>query len=134
MKQFLSTHEQKIRYLIVGGWNTLFGYGIFAALYFWLGTSMGYLWILSISFVISVANSYFGYKIFVFKTKGNMVSEFLRVYLVYGISFVFNLITLPFLVEIIHLNVYIAQAIVIIVTVIGSYVLHKNFSFKNKKQ
>lgn len=132
MKVFLTRHEQKIRYLIVGGWNTLFGYGIFAALYFWLGSSMNYLWILSISFVISVANSYLGYKIFVFKTKGNVIKESLRVYLVYGVSFVFNLIMLPFLVEIVHLNMYIAQAFVVFVTIIGSYLLHKNFSFKLK--
>lgn len=130
MKQFLIAHEQKIRYLIVGGWNTLFGYGVFAALYFWFGSSMNYLWILSISFVLSVANSYLGYKIFVFKTKGNVVKESLRVYLVYGISFVFNLIMLPFLVEIMHLNIYIAQALIIIITIVGSYLLHKNFSFK----
>ncbi len=132
MKQFLTRHDQKIRYLIVGGWNTLFGYGVFAALYFWLGNSMSYLWILSISFVLSVANSYLGYKIFVFKTKGNIVRESLRVYLVYGVSFIFNLMMLPFLVEIIHLNMYMAQAFVTIVTIAGSYVLHKKFSFKLK--
>lgn len=132
MKQFLTRHEEKIRYLIVGGWNTVFGYGIFAGLYFWLGDTMNYLWILSISFVISVANAYLGYKIFVFKTKGNIVSESLRVYLVYGVSFIFNLIMLPFLVEIVHLNMYIAQGLVTIITIVGSYVLHKNFSFKAK--
>ncbi|HEX5329496.1 GtrA family protein [Sulfuricurvum sp.] len=129
MKQFLTRHEQKIRYLIVGGWNTLFGYGVFAALYFWFGNSMNYLWILSISFVISVANSYLGYKIFVFKTKGNIISESLRVYFVYGVSFVFNLITLPIFKEWLHLNVYLAQALITIITIAGSFILHKKFSF-----
>lgn len=132
MKQFITKHEQKLRYLIIGGWNTVFGYGVFAGLYFWLEGSIHYLWILSISFVISVANAYLGYKLFVFKTQGNIVSESLRVYLVYGVSFFFNLMMLPFLVEILHINIYFSQAFVIIVTIIGSYVMHKNFSFRLK--
>src|SRR3990167_5233547 len=130
MKRFLTKHEQKIRYLIIGGWNTGFGYGVFATLYFIFSGSLHYLLILSISFVISVANAYIGYKLFVFRTKGNILRESLRVYFVYGVSFVFNLIMLPFLVEILGLNMYAAQAVVTIITILGSYVLHKNFSFK----
>lgn len=130
MKQFVIKHEQKIRYLIVGGWNTLFGYGVFAGLYFWLSDSLHYMIILSISFAISVANAYIGYKFFVFKTKGNVLRESIRVYLVYGISFLFNLAVLPVLVEVLHINVYLSQAFVTVLTIIGSYILHKNFSFK----
>jgi putative flippase GtrA len=133
MKKFLTQHEQKIRYLIIGGWNTLFGYSVFAGLYFWLSGSVHYLVILSLSYIISITNTYIGYKLFVFKTKGNILREYFRFYLVYGVSFVVNLASLPFLLEILHFNMYVAQALITIITVIGSYVLHKNFSFKGKK-
>jgi len=133
MKKFLTQHEQKIRYLIIGGWNTLFGYGVFAGLYFWLSGSIHYLVILSLSYIISITNTYIGYKLFVFRTKGNILREYFRFYLVYGVSFLVNLTSLPFLLEILHLNMYVAQALITIITVIGSYVLHKNFSFKGKK-
>jgi putative flippase GtrA len=133
MKQFISKHKQKIRYLIIGGWNTVFGYGVFAGLYFWLSGSVHYLLILSLSYIINITNAYVGYKLFVFRTKGNILREYFRFYLVYGVSFVVNLASLPFLLEILHLNMYVAQALITIITVIGSYVLHKNFSFKEEK-
>ncbi len=133
MKQFLTRHEQKIRYLIIGGWNTVFGYGIFAALYFWFASSIHYLAILSISYVLSITNAYIGYKLFVFRTKGNILREYFRFYLVYGVSFIFNLTMLPLFVETFSLNMYVAQAIVTVITILGSYVLHKKFSFKGKE-
>lgn len=132
MKQFLTKHEQKIRYLIIGGWNTVFGYGVFAGLYFWLSGSVHYLLILSISYVLSITNAYIGYKIFVFRTKGNILKEYLRFYVVYGVSFLFNLATLPIFVEMLKFNMYAAQAVVTIITILGSYVLHKKFSFRDK--
>ncbi|MDD2828643.1 MAG: GtrA family protein [Sulfuricurvum sp.] len=130
MKRFVSKHEQKIRYLIVGGWNTVFGYGVFAGLYFWLEGSVHYLVILAISYILSITNAYVGYKFFVFKTKGNIVREYFRFYVVYGTAFLVNLIVLPFLVEVGGLNMYVAQAFVTFLTIIGSYIMHKNFSFK----
>lgn len=133
MKRFLTKHEQKIRYLIIGGWNTVFGYGVFAALYFWLADTMHYLMILSISYILSITNAYVGYKLFVFKTRGNILREYLRFYAVYGISFLFNLASLPLFIEILKLNMYVAQAIVTMVTILGSYMLHKNFSFKENQ-
>lgn len=133
MKRFVTKHEQKIRYLIVGGWNTVFGYAVFAALYFWLAGSIHYLVILSISYVLSITNAYIGYKLFVFRSKGNIVREYLRFYVVYGAVFLVNLAVLPLLVEIGDLNMYISQALVTMLTIIGSYVLHKNFSFKGKE-
>lgn len=133
MKQFITKHEQKLRYLIIGGWNTVFGYGIFAGLYFWLEGFIHYLVILSISYVLSITNAYIGYKLFVFKTRGNILREYFRFYLVYGVSFIFNLATLPLFVETLRFNMYVAQAIVTLITILGSYLLHKNFSFKGKQ-
>ncbi len=133
MKQFLTKHEQKIRYLIIGGWNTVFGYGVFVALYFWFADSIHYLVILSISYILSITNAYIGYKLLVFRTKGNILREYLRFYVVYGASFLFNLATLPLFVEILNLNMYAAQAIVTMITILGSYVMHKNFSFKRNQ-
>lgn len=133
MKQLIIKHEEKIRYLIIGGWNTLFGYGVFSGLYFWLSGSIHYLVILSLSYIISITNTYIGYKLFVFRTKGDILREYFRFYLVYGVSFLVNLASLPVLLEILHLNMYVAQALITLLTVIGSYVLHKNFSFKGKK-
>ncbi|MBI5245435.1 MAG: GtrA family protein [Elusimicrobia bacterium] len=123
-------HGKQLRFLVVGGWNTVFGYGLFAGLYF--ATSrlgLHYMVAAVISNLIAVANAYLCYKLFVFKTKGNYLREYLRFNLSYAGLFAFNLAALPLLVNLARLSPLIAQAALLVVTVAVSYVMHNYFSF-----
>ncbi len=122
-------HEEKIRYLVAGGWNTVFGYGTFAAMFFFWGDYIHYMAIMIISYIVSVSNAYISYKFFVFKTKGNYLREYLRFYLVYGFAFILNIVLLPVSVEVFKINPLISQAAIVMVTVVFSYLGHKNYSF-----
>jgi len=102
-------HKEKINYLLVGGWNTVFGYFTFVLLYFLFSQRIHYLFLLVISSILSITNAYIGYKTFVFKTKGNYVREYLRFYLVYGGVMLINFIALPIIVEFTHFSPPIAQ-------------------------
>ena len=119
-----------LRYLIVGAWNTVFGYGVFALLYFLLSANIHYVIIAIISNIIAITMAYAGYKLFVFKTKGNYLAEYLRFYVVYGFSMILGLILLPLFVEFLKLNVYLAQAAATIACISVSFVGHRNFSFR----
>jgi putative flippase GtrA len=123
-------HREKILYLITGGWNTVFGYGSFALLYYFLSGHVNSLVILTISYVISITNSYIGYKLFVFRTKGGIIREYLRFYVVYGGSFIVNIVLLPVLVDRYKFNAYLSQAGIVMATILGSYLMHKKFTFK----
>jgi putative flippase GtrA len=129
MKDFYRKHDEKIKYLIIGVWNTLFGYSIFIGLYYLLHERFNYLIILVFSYVVGITNSYICYKIFVFKTKGNYFAEYLRFFLVYGASFLINIILMPLFVEIMGLKPVPAQGIILFFTVIVGYLGHKHFSF-----
>jgi len=129
IKKFYSLHGQKIRYLLVGGWNTVFGYLLFAVLFSLLGAWVNYIAILVISYVFGITNAYLCYKFLVFRTEGNYLREYLRFYLVYGAAFLLNLALLPVFVELLHLDPLISQGIIVGLTVIISYIAHKNFSF-----
>lgn len=129
MFRFFKKHQEKVNYLLVGGWNTVFGYLVFAASYYLFGKHIHYMFLLIASSVISITNAYIGYKIFVFKTTGNFVREYMRFYVVYGASILVNLILLPIIVEVTGLSPVIAQGFVIVLTVIASYFGHRNFSF-----
>lgn len=126
----VSKHQEKIRYLIAGGWNTLFGYCTFAALLFIFAKQLHYILILVITYVISVSNAYVSYKFLVFRTKGNYLREYLRFYLVYGAVFVANLILLPISVELLNIKPLISQAMIIAGAVVISYFGHKHYSFQ----
>lgn len=121
--------QEKIKYLIAGGWNTVVGFGSFVFLYFLLKNSLHYIFILMISQVIGITNAYVSYKFFVFKTKGNYIKEYLRFYVVYGFAFIANLMLLPLFVEILKISPLFSQAVVIIITIIIGFFGHKNFSF-----
>ena len=79
---------QVVRYLVVGAWNTLFGYGMYALLNFLLAPLLNeYLAAMAASVlanVIAISVAFLGYKLWVFRTKGNFLREYLRCYLVYG--------------------------------------------------
>lgn len=122
--------NDKVRYLMIGGYNTIFGYGVFAALWMLWGPSLHYIGVLVISHIISVTNAFFGYRILVFRKKGNAWGDFIKFNMVYLGAFGFNLLALPFLIEGGGLHPLVAQALLVIVTVIASYVLHRRFSFK----
>jgi len=124
-------HKEKINYLLVGGWNTVFGYFTFVLLYFLFSQIIHYLFLLVIASILSITNAYIGYKTFVFKTKGNYVREYLRFYLVYGGVMLLNFVTLPIIVKLSHLSPPVAQGGFICITVVFSYFGHKHFSFKH---
>jgi putative flippase GtrA len=127
------------RYLLVGAWNTLFGYGSFAFFTAILSPMIPYSYIVAsvISSLLNISVSYLGYKWFVFKTRGNYLREWLRCVAVYSGGIVFGVVTLPVLVTVIRRSTryvtqapYIAGAILTAFMVVYSFVGHKKFSFR----
>jgi putative flippase GtrA len=126
-----SESRQFARYLLAGGANTVFGYGIYAALNYALTDLFPYAYLAAavLGNIIAITLAYINYKFFVFKTKGNYLKEYLRFYVVYGFSLVLGLILLPFFVEVLLINSYLAGALLLPITVLISFIGHKNFSF-----
>ena len=92
---------QFVRYLCVGAFNTLFGYTTFAVALTLLNGVLPqrfvYLTVVVASVVstpLNITVAYFGYKIFVFKTRGNYLLEWLKAFAVYGTSMIPGLIAL----------------------------------------
>ncbi|HET9100294.1 MAG TPA: GtrA family protein [Acidobacteriaceae bacterium] len=130
---------QFLRYLLVGGWNTLFGYATYALFTALLmpRVRFGYILASAFSSVINITVAYLGYKLFVFKTKGNYVGEWLRCIAVYGSGMMPGLLLLPLLVGglhyVFHLQrsaPYIAGALLMGLGVLYSFFGHKHFTFR----
>ena len=121
---------QIARYLLVGVWNTIFGAGIYALLYWLFGTRVHYLLLLIPANILAITNAYLGYKYIVFKTFGNAWREYLRCYVVYGGMMVVNAMLLYLLVTLIRLAPPLANVFCVITTTIATYFSHKHFSFR----
>ena len=134
--------QQFMRYILVGGFNTVFGYGLFALLN-WLSRGLGsynYMYAAVLANLISISVAFLGYKWFVFRTRGNYLSEYIRCLGVYGGSALIGLAGLPILVPILRRSLrqpeqapYIAAAILTVVTVVFSFLGHKNISFRPRQ-
>lgn len=126
----MTERERGLRYLLVGAWNTVFGYGAFAVLQLTLGDSINYIFLLAIAQVLATINAFIGYRLLVFQVKGNVLRDFGRFSLVYAGAFAVNLALLPLLVELCGVPVLLAQAFVVGGTVLASFFAHRNFSFR----
>jgi len=127
------------RYLLVGAFNAVFGYGTYALFVAILDrmTPHGYIPASIISSVLNITVSYLNYKWFVFKTQGNYLREWARCVAVYSSAIVINVLLLPLCVFVIRrwtnffaAAPYIAGAVLIGSTTIYSFVGHKRFSFR----
>ena len=120
------------RYLLVGVWNTAFGYTTFAVFTALLRNYIpaSYMAAGLISSVLNITVSFLGYKWFVFKTKGNYLREYLKYYVVYGASAAGGVALLAVLVSGLGVNVYVAQACILCVQTAMSFAGHRRFSFR----
>jgi putative flippase GtrA len=127
------------RYLLVGAWNTLFGYGSYVLLTAILTPVIPHSYIAAsvISSLLNISVSFLGYKWFVFKTKGNYMREWIRCVGVYSGGILFGVLALPVLVMFIRRNTrfvaqapYIAGAVLTAFMVMYSFLGHKKFSFR----
>lgn len=122
-----------MRYLIAGGWNTAFGYFATVVLYYLLSMRLHIVAIGILANIICISMSFLTYKLFVFKSQGEWIREYFRSYVVYGGSAVIGISGLWFLVDMIGIPFWLAQAVLMVAGVIVSYVGHDKFTF-NKRQ
>ena len=127
------------RYLLVGFWNTAFGYGSFAGLTALLAPviSHSYVFASVLSSILNITVAFLGYKWLVFKTKGNYLREWARCLAVYSSAIIICTALLPIFVFLIRRGTrfyaaapYIAGALLTLCSVIYSFLGHKKFSFR----
>ena len=125
----LRKYREQIHYLVVGGWNTLFGYACFALLYFLFGGFFPYFVIIVASYVVAIANAYLGYRYVVFRSRGTVLRELPRFSLVYLVTMCVNLVFFPLAMRVLPVSAYAVQALFTVGVVVASYFGHKYFSF-----
>jgi len=125
-------NNKKIRYILVGGFNTAFGYIVFYSNYIVLSKYINYILIVLLSHLISAIVAFILYRHFVFKNHNSIISSFLKFNLSLTSQLILNLGITIFLVELAHIRVEMAQFIAVILSAIFGYFAHKNFSFNEK--
>lgn len=122
----------KLRYLLAGGWNTVFGYSTGLVLYTALSNRLHVIVIGLLANIAAITMSFLTYKLFVFRTRGNWLQEYLRAYLVYGAMALLGIGLLWIMVDGGNIPFWIAQGLTVVVVVAVSYFSHSRFTFRRQ--
>lgn len=123
--------ERGVRFLLVGLWNTVFGYAAFVGAWWLLGPrGVHYLVVTVISFLISVTHNHLVYGRLVFPDRERGLASWVRFVSFYLGSLAFGLVALPLLVELGGLDPVVAQAVLVILSATAAYFGHRGWTFK----
>lgn len=135
----MAKHQIKLRFIMVGIWNTVFGYLVFIgfdSLFIPLFSQryVAYMSAAVFSNILAIINAYIFHKYVTFKSriKGiGIIFEFLKFSTTYLITFCLSLLILPLFVEVLNVTPKIAGALVIFCCTVISYVGHSKFTFRD---
>ncbi|HBF34020.1 TPA: hypothetical protein DDW35_05605 [Candidatus Sumerlaeota bacterium] len=136
-----SGRKQFLRFLVVGTWNTLFAYGLFALFNYYLHGRIpqpyDYTSANLLSAVVNTNLAFLWQKLLVFRTHaGNLWHEYVRCCCVYGIAALISTAILPAFVCMARgitsdatLAPYLGAACLTVLNTLATYVAHKYYSF-----
>jgi putative flippase GtrA len=127
--------DKRLRFLLIGGLNTIWGIGVYPILYVLLNPlGINYIVILVLAYVASISVSFTSQKIFVFRTKSNHFRELSKFLALQVAILTLNLIALPVVVESTLWNPAIVQVGLSTVIAVISYFFHDLVTFRTKAE
>jgi len=129
-KNILKDH--RLRFLIVGGVNTLAGLLISAGIFFSLRDYIHTLILASIANFLAISVAFVNQKIFVFRTSGFSFLEYFRGMLGNSATALFSIILFWLLIDYYELSFWSTQLIIIPMVTIVSYATNRYFIFRDQ--
>ena len=131
----MTTSIQVQRFILVGIWNTLFGYLVFVVLVSVFPSSKDdSSLVLFLTYLISGLQSYFAQRILVWHSRAKIPLELLKFVSVTVAGFLINWVLLEFLRNFVMESILLAQLVAILLTTIVTFFILKNFAFSGTRQ
>jgi putative flippase GtrA len=122
--------HEKLRYLGVGVWNTLFAYLAFAFVYMLLRDKVHYLVVSFLAHLLAVCNAFICQRWLVFQSRTHWLKAFLRFNVAQLLVAGFGIVGVALLVEVAGIRPLLAQLSVMTIAVVMSYFLSKHYAFR----
>jgi putative flippase GtrA len=132
----LGRHEEKARFLVVGAWNVAFSLAVL-----WLleraiphdpGSALQKEAIFFLDWLIAVTQNFFTFKLLVFRTRGNWIHEYGRMYVTYAATFVVQSALMQALSAWLGWSIFLATVPTVFIVTVLSYLGHKHFTFAGR--
>lgn len=118
---------KQLRFLAVGGFNTLFSYVLFIA----LTLVMSYEPALFLTYLISINLSIFTMRYYVFRGTGNLRAQYGKAALTYLGMILANYAALRLMIDGLSWDAWLAQAAFTLLSTCIIYLLHQNINFRS---
>lgn len=124
--------DRRVAFTIVGGINTLNGFLLYVLLY---GVfSFPYAVALPTAYVLAAVCAFYLHRRFVFRVTGHVVRDLVRFLLVNAGGLALNELLLTLAVEVVGLNPILGQLVSGALTMVVSFIGHREFSFRRSSQ
>jgi len=123
--------DERVRYLLVGGVNTMFGFILFTVTYLVFSNQLSYLVIFLISQFVAVAFSHFTQRHYVWRSTKEYKNELVKFSASYVLVSILNLVLLAIAVDLFAWSVLVSQYSIGIVLILGNYFTQKHWVFRN---
>lgn len=135
---------EKLRFLLVGGFNTVFAWSVLAGLdwcFNQINAAAGWNFseisvanaALVVQYIITINFSFITMRYYVFRSHGNIYKEWVKAWSVYIFIYLINAPSMSFLMWAFGLAAWQAQGIYLIFSTIVTFILHKYYSFRQAK-
>lgn len=126
-------HGEKVRFVVVGVWNTAFGLAVLWVLDSLIPYDPRSLLqkelVLIAAWVISVTQNFFTFKFLVFRSRGRWLREYVRTYMTYAVTFLLQSAMTLTISQVFRLTVFWANVPTTLAIMVLTYVGHKYFTF-----
>lgn len=124
--------SDKIRFLLVGGFNAGVSYILYSLICLIAGEQY-YQASLATAWVVSSVVSFTTQRCFVFNVEGNLIKQYFRCCTTWVFSYIINATLLEIFVQKLQINVYVSQILATGICAIFTYILFKTFAFRRSK-
>lgn len=129
---------QKIRFLLVGGFNTVFAYLVLNLLNVFFTTLFQETFskvvianlALILQYILTINVSFITMRYYVFQSHGNWYKEWLKAWSVYILLYLINAPVLSLMIGVFGWSTWLAQGVYLIFSTIVTFLLHKYYSFR----
>ena len=124
--------SDKIRFVLVGGFNASVSYVIYSLICLIAGEQF-YQASLATAWVVSSIVSFTTQRCFVFNVEGNIIKQYFKCCTTWVFSYIINATLLEIFVQKLQINVYVSQIIATAACAVFTYILFKTFAFRSNK-
>jgi len=123
---FWFSFPQSIRFLLVGGFDTVVAFSFYSFLIY---IGIHYSLTLIINYCFSVSISIFNMRYFVYRSKNTFVKEYTKGWMTYLSTLLINYVYLFVAIDVFHIGAIKAQALYTVLITTYIYFMHKYFTF-----